>query len=203
MTETITPATAAAAPAARPGGRRRAALAWALLAVAVLALGGWQAAARTYALEPGYFGLRAPEAVEHVAGGIHEYRYPLVHGTSHRISVSMRNPGPLPVRVTGFGGDPHEWPQSMFPITSIEVNRDAVGDLASGQPFAPFTLAPQQAVLVHLTVRVEDVDVVDGCSRTWWGTLPVRYTVLGVDREQQLALDPVIAFQTPGEDCLD
>ncbi|MBV1852510.1 hypothetical protein [Catellatospora tritici] len=203
MTNTTAPETAPqlAVAGARPGSRRRAVAILALLSVLVLAFAGWQVTVRTYELEPGYFGIRSPDAVEHVAGDVREYRYPMVPGTSHRISISMRNPGPLPVRVTGFGGDPQEWPQSMFPITAIEVNRDVDGNLAAGDPFVPFTLAAQEAVLVHLTVRV-DKQTGDGCMRVWWGFLPVHYTVLGVDREQQFTLDPVIAFEG-GTDCAD
>ncbi|MDI1464913.1 hypothetical protein QEZ54_28480 [Catellatospora sp. KI3] len=202
MTETAASETAAPlAASARPSGRRRAVAVLALLSAVVLASAGWQVTARSYELEPGYLGLRSPDAVEHVAGDVREYRYPMVLGTSHRISISMRNPGPLAVRVTGFGGDPQEWPQSMFPITAIEVNRDVDGNLGAGEPFAPFTLAAQEAVLVHLTVRVDN-DPGDGCTRTWWGALPVRYTVLGVDREQQFTLDPVVAFEG-GENCAD
>jgi len=172
----------------------------ALLAAVALAVAGWQAAARSYALEPRPVDTDAANAVADVDDGVSEIRFPMAMGETYRFAVPVHNPGPLAVRVTGFGGtDPFEWPYSIYPIIATDALRqDGEGrELSPLSPFAPLTLNPHETLLVFITMRYNR-GTVSPCRKDWIAAMPVRYTVLGVDREQLVPLDPRIAFQAAG-----
>jgi hypothetical protein len=197
---------APADPHTRPSPRWLVILVVTLLAAATLAVIGWQTVARSYAVEPRIADIDPNGAVADVVDGVSEFRFLMAKGATYRFAVPVHNPGPLPVRVTGFGGaDPFEWPYSVYPIIAIDATRqdDAGRELDPLSPFAPVVLNPHETLLVFITMRlVGDRAAGAACRKDWIEAMPVRYTVLGVDREQMLPLEPRIAFQA-GTDCPD
>jgi hypothetical protein len=69
-----------------------------------------------------------------------------------------------------------------------------------GVPLRPVEVPPGEELALFLTIRAQDRPY-QPCTRAWFGSVPVRFSVLGVDREQRIPLDPVVAFEIPGTDC--
>ncbi|MEV0274337.1 hypothetical protein AB0H43_36680 [Hamadaea sp. NPDC050747] len=156
----------------------------------VLPLAGWQGVAHDYALESRVVENAPVGATLQSVDGVNEHRFPMAEGAAYRIVVPIANSGPFLVQITRFGANPHEFPQSRYPITSIELNAD---------PVRTVTVKPHQTLLVTLTMR-SDAPGSIGCARDFFDALRLRFTVLGVERDQALPLTPPIAFEG-GPDC--
>lgn len=195
----------ATAPPAAPRATRRfrplmIALAAAVLAVTVV--GVWQvvvaprqAEAERHRLADGYRlvagGLfSGSEHEEHRAGGVTEVRYRWDESVLHTFAFSLDNPGAHAVTVEevrrGVG---------MFEIVEVEVSVPG-----GRRPFQPAEIAPGGHLVLVLTLRAEAPSG-GPCARTWTEALPVRYTVLGVSRWEQVRTRRVIGFEVPGENC--
>ncbi|GHJ45003.1 hypothetical protein Cs7R123_23450 [Catellatospora sp. TT07R-123] len=192
---------AALAPTARTGSRRRIVLALSLAALLLSALTAWQLTARNYTLAAGEAGSAPPSAVEQVLGVRSEYVIPL-DGGSHQFRIPITNPGPAPVTLTEVGSR-FEVAPPMFPVERMDVVRwhDGCCAPADKVAFGPTVIHPDETVFVYITVRTAAVSSVGGCQRRWFASILVKFTVLGLQREQTLSLKRTISYQTPGADC--
>lgn len=136
----------------------------------------------------GWYG--GSEHQEHRAGSVTELRFTWDPAVLHQIYFSIANPGAHPVRIEELRQDP-----GTFSIVDVQISVAGEGK----QPFHPVEIAPGRSLFLVLTVRTEDPP--SPCSRTWTEALPVRYTVLGVSRWEQVPTTKVIGFEASGPDC--
>jgi hypothetical protein len=185
-----------AAPARRP--RTRILIVAAAVLAAVALLTAWQWTAQAYELAPGSMS-GGTGGVEHKAGAVTEARLPLRPTATHLLIVSVRNPGPFPVTVTAVGGD-----SSIYAIDKAAMLLQPNGGPCCLQehsvPFRPVEVPADRQLTVFLTIRPLDRPYMP-CTRAGFGSVSVRFSVLGVDHEQRMPLDPVVAFEAPGQDC--
>lgn len=174
-----------------------------LLAATIAAVSGWLVYANTYELEEGSFGGSAPSSggVRRTAAGAEELRFPHHAGGTYEVYLSLRNPGAVPVRISAIG---HEniATYTIARMTMI-VNGGAKAECCSpsdAEPFRPVEVAAGSELYLFLTLRVEDEEW-PPCLTKWFSAMPVRYSVLGVDRQQDVPLRAAISFHKPGPDC--
>ncbi|GAA1379520.1 hypothetical protein [Catellatospora chokoriensis] len=180
-------------------GKRSALLVRGLLAVALLVLVSWQVLARTYELEGGSFGGGGtdsrPFQQPHRSGIL--YRFEV--GRTYDLYFSVRNPGPVPVRVEEVGDNG----QLLVDRLAILPGTPAgCCDQAGAAPFQPVDLAPGQELLILATLRLHqfsDSQADWPCSsRRWWWTMPVRFSVLGTARSSEVLLPETFFIEAPG-----
>lgn len=192
MTEASTPVT--------PGDLTRSArLLMGLLGVIVLALLSWQVVVHSYELERGSFGGGGPDAqIRHAASTSARYAYGPER--SYELHFAVRNPDRLPVRIEGLDED-------RFPGLRVERLLMVEDTPERGccppdamVPFHPVDLAAGAEVYLFATLRLERPPVYQGtCSHESWTTAPVRFSVLGTRRHQDVPLLVALVIERADE----
>ncbi|MEU8005999.1 hypothetical protein AB0B66_32970 [Catellatospora sp. NPDC049111] len=126
---------------------------------------------------------------EHRAGGVTELRFTWDPAVLHRFYFPIANPGPHPVRI-------EELRRDLDSFTIVDVHVMFPG---GKQPFQPVVITAGGDLNLVLTVRTDEPPA--PCARTWIESLPVRYTVLGVSRWEQVPTPRVIGFASTAKAC--
>ncbi|MFD0596794.1 hypothetical protein ACFQZ4_34865 [Catellatospora coxensis] len=176
---------------------RRPGIAAAVLAagVAVALLAAWQWTARAYELTRGSSS-DGTGGVEHVTNGVWETWLPLHPAKTNPLTFSVRNSGPVPITVTAVGGD-----SSIYGVEEAVMLVEPTMPCClpeHGVPFSPVDLPVGKELTLFLTIRPV---AQQPCTLARVGSIQVRFSVLGVDREQRMPLGPVVVFDNTGPDC--
>lgn len=123
-----------------------------------------------------------------VSGRIEEI--PASLGLTFRYLISIRNDGPLPVRILDAGDPPGD--SGLIALHLV----GAIPDLYAGGakrtvgegvgPFQPFDLAPGTEAGLQLEVRVNQGGCLSPGSYAAWYQVPVTYRLLGITRHAEV-----------------
>lgn len=153
-----------------------------------------------YELAAGNHGSSQGSFSDSFSGNVREVRYLAPPGGAIEYGFSIANKGPLTVRLEEImksdGVD--------FTIERVSMERDIVrkGVVHDAVPFQPVDLRPDEQVFLWVTLRFADEVPPRGseCSSVWFETQVVRFTVLGMPREQRVPLWTVIRLTKPDPD---
>ncbi|MGC4865616.1 hypothetical protein ACLQ3B_09295 [Micromonospora sp. DT53] len=134
------------------------------------------------------------------AGGIREYRYLAQPGRTIEYGFSIANRGPVTVKldeVVDHGG-------FQYSVDRVRIEPDVTRQGVTGfsaVPFQPIDLRPDDQVFIWVTLRFPEGAQVSGpCAAFWFDTQSVRFTALGMPREQRVPIGHVIRVTTPEAD---
>lgn len=171
-----------------------------LLGVIMLALLSWQVLALGYRLETGSFGGGSPDAFadQGPQGAFVRYDYAAERG--YELYFAVRNPDRLPVRIEGIDED-------RLPGLRLErltMMREGPGCCAAERatPFRPVRLAAGEEVYLFATLRMDGPVSATACAGQVWSSVPVRFSVLGTTRHQEVPLLATLVIrQASGTAC--
>jgi hypothetical protein len=139
---------------------------------------------------------------------IYEYRFHA--GASYYTLMSVRNTGPLPVKVLGVDTSAAlPMTPSIEPVELLNGSRkdDPFGtiDLAAATPLTELVVAPGSEVALWIHWEIGPCDpkapvpysVDSGVARS---TIPLRWSLLGISRTTVMELAYTVAFQVTPED---
>ena len=141
-------------------------------------------------------------------------RYAFHAGATLTVWFSVRNGGPLPIRLLGVSDEWLGQFADVAPLARPTSDLDggdphAPGTLAEivARPFAPVTLAPDDERLIGIEFAMTD-DVERACQN-WqagtgigWDAAPISWSLIGFQHLQELAFTAPISFIAPTEeDC--
>ncbi|MFJ6166203.1 hypothetical protein ACIQH6_13900 [Micromonospora orduensis] len=183
----------------RTGRRLRGLLAVALVLLVLAA--AYLIVTLRYALATGNSGAYPGAFAESFAGDVREARYLAVPGRTIEYAFSIANRGRLPVRLdkvlAADGVD--------YTTAQIRMEPDSERGFTTPVAFQPVDLRPDDQVIIWVTLRSPDqAQQRSECGAFWFDTQRVRFTVLGMPREQQVPLGHVIRVTTPdsaGQPC--
>ncbi|MGC5019708.1 hypothetical protein [Micromonospora sp. DT47] len=187
--------------------RRLVILAASLALISVI--GAHLAVTLRYKLDAGFF-FGSPDAYARVdADNVTEHRHLARPGATIDYAFGIANPGPFTVRLQevideGSGSYTHE--RVRMKELSREKSPSPV-DLgpADAVPFRPVDLRPNAGLLVFVTLRLGQ-EIPPECAGFSFDVQRVRFTVLGMPREQLVPIGHVIKVEAPasdGEPCKD
>ncbi|MEV4412131.1 hypothetical protein [Catellatospora sp. NPDC049609] len=173
------------------------------IGVIVLALLSWQVVALGYRLETGSFGGGSPDAQasQGVAGAFVRYDYTAER--TYELYFTVRNPDRLPVRVEGVDEDR----LAGLTLERLAMIEDKPGRACcrpeSAVPFQPVRLAPGGEVYLFATLRLAAPGGTQAdCAYQAWSSVPMRFTVLGTTRHQEVPLLATLMIRlAPGTGC--
>ncbi|GAA1603363.1 hypothetical protein GCM10009679_03960 [Saccharothrix algeriensis] len=172
-----------------------------LIGVIMLALLSWQVVALGYRLETGSFGGGSPDAQasQDVTGAFVRYDYTAER--SYELYFAVRNPDRLPVRIDGIDED-------RLPGLRLErltMMREGPGCCAAERatPFRPVRLDAGEEIYLFATLRMDGSPAsATACASQVWSSVPVRFSVLGTTRHQEVPLLATLVIRSaPGTAC--
>ncbi|BCJ77866.1 hypothetical protein CS0771_74100 [Catellatospora sp. IY07-71] len=171
-----------------------------LLGVIMLALLSWQVVALGYRLETGSFGGGGADAQasQDVTGAFVRYDYTAER--SYELYFTVRNPDRLPVRIDGIDED-------RLPglrLERLSMMREGPGCCTAERatPFRPVRLDAGEEIYLYATFRMDSPASTTACASQTWSSVPVRFSVLGTPRHQQVPLLATLVIQlAPGTAC--
>jgi hypothetical protein len=95
----------------------------------------------------------------------------------------VRNATLVPVTITDLAN----WWNGRFILRRVSVGHEEVGSSASARPL-PFTLAPGQQTILVVTAQFQNCRYWPGGGSTFFDSLPVDVTMLGVSRRMNFPL---------------
>lgn len=160
-----------------------------------------------YQLIPGSFE-EGPGADSRVtAGDVTEYRYVARPGRTIEYAFTIENPGPWTVRLEEMAI--RNGPYTVEPVRVDTEFENGSSPGFGAVPFRPMDLPPNRTIEVLVTLRLSESAATPDteCSRFAFNTNRVRFTVLGVSREQYVPMGHFIGFVIPraadGQPCAD
>ena len=148
----------------------------------------------------GSSGLYGNPEKEDVDGTVRAYTYH--EGGIIPLSLWISNEGPLGVAVTGIERNSPGWRGLVSLVGARLGDERRPLDLESSRPFSSFSLSPDDSRLVQVLFRMGN------CRHNEYGgamhvtSVRVKFTVLGVQRSQDLPLSEGIWVDAPRpEDC--
>ncbi|WP_155373181.1 hypothetical protein [Catellatospora vulcania] len=170
-----------------------------VVSLAVVALAGWQSMAVGYELAPGALGGGGPDGRRYEKPYVRGVEYEFAMDRSYDLYFSIRNTGPLPVRIEGL--EPFGLPLARLAVIPATPSDMACCDTSTAVPFQPTDL-PAGGELVLLATFAWDGDSAAPapdapCSRVWWSTVRVRRTVLGLTQAVELELPQALILRSP------
>ncbi|MGC4756835.1 hypothetical protein [Micromonospora trifolii] len=134
------------------------------------------------------------------AGDIREYRYLAQSGRTIEYGFSIANRGPVSVtleEVVDHGG-------LEYSVDRVRMEPDVTRQGVTGfhaVPFQPIDLGQDDQVFIWVTLRFPEGAQMGGpCAAFRFDTQSVRFTALGMPREQRVPIGHVIAVTTPDAD---
>ncbi|MEU8152564.1 hypothetical protein AB0B94_02720 [Micromonospora sp. NPDC048986] len=153
-----------------------------------------------YELGAGSFSAHPQSFSDSSAGGIREYRYLAQPDRTIEYGFSIANRGPVTValeEVVDQGGP-------AYSVDRVRMEPDVIRQGITGfhaVPFQPIHLRPDDQVFIWVTLRFSEGAQVSGpCAAFWFDTQSVRFTALGMPREQRVPIGHVITVTTPDAD---
>ena len=138
-------------------------------------------------------------------------RYAFDAGGNLTVWFSVRNPGPVPINLLGVSDEWLEQYQDIAPLARPVAGLDGgdprfgVPELV-GVPFEPARLSPGAERLIGIEFVVTDDEA--GACQHWmegsavqWDHLPLSWSLVGFEHQQQLPLEVPVAFMAPTEDA--
>ncbi len=171
-----------------------------LIGVIMLALLSWQVVALGYRLETGSFGGGSADAhaSQDVTGALVRYDYTAER--SYELYFTVRNPDRLPVRIEGIDED-------RLPglrLERLSMMREGPGCCAADRatPFRPVRLDAGEEIYLYATFRMDGPASTTACAHQTWSSVPVRFSVLGTTRHQEVPLLATLMIRlAPGTAC--
>lgn len=163
---------------------------WKFLVAAVLvvlaAVLAWhQVVTRGYTLEHGSSSWHGADAETITDGATTDFRYAFSPGGQVTFGVSVRNPGPWQVTITGLTVD--DSPEPVFKTARVAVspmnNSIPMFDPAAATPLGSRTLDAGMELSALVTITIPDVEQAAGAGLRF-ERIAVDYDVLGVHRHQ-------------------
>jgi hypothetical protein len=111
------------------------------------------------------------------------YRIPSYEGLTFTYQFSIWNHGPIPITVTRLGTPASEQAGEGFTVVPVAVYPDVYRVPSIGGawvPVHPLTLQPRQMAGVEMRVTISSC-MEDGAT-VKWNTIPVTFTVYGIER---------------------
>jgi hypothetical protein len=161
-------------------------------ALAVVVFAGYLWTALGYRLDQGSSWWHGADADSRTDGSRTWLRFVFNPGAQVTFGLSIRNPGPLPVTITGVALDdgPAGY-QPIFKVVRVAVNRavrsSAVFDPAGATPLGAMRVGPGMELPVFVTITVPDVQMAPGAG-IWEDGASVEYEVLGLFRHQRVPM---------------
>ncbi|MFG2169138.1 hypothetical protein [Micromonospora chersina] len=161
-----------------------------MLAIALCA--GYLSASIGHRLDHGSSWWHGADAESRTEGPRTEVRFAFNPGRQVTFGVSIRNPGPWPVTITGIAGEGRQADHHVFKIARLAANpadkATAVGfDPAAAAPFRSIRVAAGMELPVFVTITIPDVEMAPG-SALGFDDLAVDYDVLGLPRHQRVPM---------------
>lgn len=116
-----------------------------------------------------------------------------VHETDVVVTASVRNTGPIGVRVTGLrlSGVP-----GVFHVEALAaLPADDPTDVAAAEPFTSLRIPGGEERVIAVRLALPHCENVDRARVATFPELPLRGRVLGLPRDVDLALDPVVRLE--------
>jgi hypothetical protein len=117
--------------------------------------------------------------------------YPLWPGNRVRVTVSVRNPGSLPITLEDVSFDTPDLAIDELSLGSYQ----RPGEPEQAEPFHPVDLNPRAEAVVLLTLRITGANPYEPCSSFALVSIDVRYRVLGMPRSQSIDLPTGLSFE--------
>ncbi|MEV5208058.1 hypothetical protein AB0K35_11365 [Micromonospora sp. NPDC053740] len=186
-------------PAARRIGRRGR-ISVVVVVVLLLLSAAYLTVTLRYELGPGNSWAHPQSFSDSSAGDIREYRYLAQPGRTIEYGFSIGNRGLVTVTLEGVvdqGG-------LEYSVDRVRMEPDVTRQGITGfhaVPFQPIDLRPDDQVFLWVTLRFPEGAQVSGpCAAFWFDTQSVRFTALGMPREQRVPIGHVIKVTTPDVD---
>jgi hypothetical protein len=171
--------------------RRRRVLVAAALAVMVCAV-GYLSAVIAHRLDHGSSWWHGADGSFRTEGPRAELRFAFDPGGQVTFGVSIRNPGPWPVTITGVAVDDGPADHHVFKIAHLATNHAdkstaVVFDPAAATPLRPTRVGVDMELPVFVTITIPNVEMGSG-SGLAFEDLAVEYDVLGLPRHQRVPM---------------
>jgi hypothetical protein len=113
--------------------------------------------------------------------------------------VSVRNDGPVPITIRGLSPEEGDRIQVVGMVPDIWASGRVSNET---QPFHPFSVSPDGEAALEFQVRIPREACRARGTTTSWYTLPLEYTVLGIEREQVVDLGVEVVLRgTEATEC--
>jgi hypothetical protein len=130
------------------------------------------------------------------------YRIPSYEGLTFTYRFSIWNHGPVPITITRFGIPKSEQTPDGLTIVPVAIYPDVYTDPSLGaawEPVRPLTLQPRQMAGVEMRVTITSC-MEDGAT-VKWNTIPVTFTVYGIERHVVSPMNVQIDLVGSKTDC--
>ncbi|QLQ37308.1 hypothetical protein [Micromonospora robiginosa] len=182
-----------------PVTRRRRLVVAAVLAVALCA--GYLSVAIGHRLDHGSSWWHGADAESRTEEQRTEVRFAFNPGGQITFGASIRNPGPMPVTITGITANDGPADRQVFKTARLAVNQAdeatvVMFDPAAATPFRPIKVGAGMELPVFVTITIPDVEMAPG-SGLFFDDLAVDYAVLGLPRHQQVPMGFRLLVHSP------
>jgi len=130
------------------------------------------------------------------------YRIPSYEGLTFTYRFSIWNHGPVPITITQFGIPKSEQAGDGLTIVPVAIYPDVNTDPSVGgawEPIRPLTLQPRQMAGVEMRVTITSC-MEDGATAKW-NTIPVTFTLYGIERHVFAPMNVQIDLVGSKTDC--